>query len=363
MQSLSAGENTALASTSVTIGVVGDVDLTALVLSDDGKVRGDADMVFFNNTSAPGVTLAGSTLTVALDALRPGAERVALVASPAAEGRTFGQAGAPALTVTSGGASIGFTPAGLTSETALVLVELYRRNGQWKLKAVGAGYSSGLAGVATDYGIEVEEQAPPPPAISMTKEPIGRISLAKSGSAKIPMTKEDRGTLVLATRLEWKGRKRGPSDLDLYALYVDDDGRPGVVYYRDLGSVQSAPWIQLDGDSTVPGVETMRVVAGRSRYVLLCAYSAVENGVGSFKSYDAQVVIDDGAGSTVTVPLFKDDPNSYWVAIARIDFTDPTGAKVEQIEAYGRKNSENRPVLHPDGRVEMSAGVVEFKGS
>ncbi|WP_284117768.1 TerD family protein, partial [Streptomyces fragilis] len=57
-----------------------------------------------------------------------------------------------------------FTPPGLGSETALVVMEIYRRNGVWKARAVGQGYADGLAGIATDFGVSVEEPAAPAPA-------------------------------------------------------------------------------------------------------------------------------------------------------------------------------------------------------
>jgi hypothetical protein len=95
--------------------------------------------------------------------------------------------------------------------------------------------------------------------------------------------------------------------------------------------------------------------------VLLCAYSAVGNGFGSFKAYDAHVVVDDGQGSTITVPLFNKNKFSYWVAIALIDATDPAGLRVSQVETYGRSFSERRPLLHADGRFEMSKGPIELK--
>ena len=54
-----------------------------------------------------------------------------------------------------------------TSETAFVFGELYLRNGAWKFRAVGQGYASGLAGLATDFGITVDDAAPAPtPAAS-----------------------------------------------------------------------------------------------------------------------------------------------------------------------------------------------------
>lgn len=61
------------------------------------------------------------------------------------------------------------------------------------------------------------------------------------------------------------------------------------------------------------------------------------------------------------MPLFSKNKFSYWVAIALIDSTDPAGLRVSQVETYGKSFSERRPVLHPDGRFEMSKGKVEFK--
>lgn len=365
---LSAGQNTPLPQPDVTVTVTGPIDVTALVCDATGKVSGDADMVFFNQPSAPGVQVVGNTVTVQLAALRAGATKVVLVASPADQGATFGQL--PALTVTANtsGEPIMFSPDRLSSETALVLCELYSHNGQWKLRAVGQGYATGLAGVATDYGIQIDDAAPtppaapPPPPVNMTKVPLGKVTLQKNTAATISLVKEDKGNLILTSRLLWKGRGGGlPADLDLYALFIDDDGRDGVVYYRNLGSLTTYPYIALSGDSVVPGEEIVKVVAGHHRYVLIAAYSAVENGVGSFYSYQAQVVVDDGAGSEVSVPLYFDDPHSYWVAITLMDFTDPSGVKVTQLEQYGKPESENRPLLKADGRVLPSAGPVEFK--
>ncbi len=64
-----------------------------------------------------------------------------------------------------GGAVIAsFTPPQLGTETALVVVEVYQRGGVWKVRAVGQGYANGLAGIATDFGVSVEEE--PAPAVA-----------------------------------------------------------------------------------------------------------------------------------------------------------------------------------------------------
>lgn len=373
---LAPGQNVPLVGDALTVSVTGPVDLTALVLGADGKVAGDADMVFFNQPRGAGVTLDGRRLDVALDALRPGAEEIALVASPEREDARFGELPAPAITVRHGGDELTFRPAGLSTETALVLCSAYRRGGAWKLRAVGQGYATGLAGVAVDYGIEVEEEAPeapepapgptpvaPAPApLDLGKQPLGTLDLTKRGSAVIPLTEADAGALRITATLKWTGRTGGgSSDLDFSALYVDGAGQEGLVHHGDLGSLTGEPWIRLDHDSRGAGAEKIEIIAGKHPYVLLCAYSAVGNGFGSFTAYDAHVVVDDGRGSTITVPLFGKNKFSYWVAIALVDATGPDGLRVTQVETYGKSFSERRPVLRADGTFRMSKGPIELK--
>ena len=206
---------------------------------------------------------------------------------------------------------------------------------------------------------------------STTTAPAQGVSLTKGASAGISLTKSDLAAAVTA-HLDWDGgsasrRARG-ADLELYVLYVPKsdvgsgkDTTRNAVYYRALGDANRPPYIQHHGDSLVPGRETATIGhLDQQGYALICAYSAVGNGVGSFKSYGAKAIVTDGAGQTVTVPLYDDNRHAYWVAIALVDFTID-GAVIRQVEQYSRPGSENRPVLHSDGSVQMDAGPVEFK--
>ncbi|WP_244177431.1 TerD family protein, partial [Streptomyces atriruber] len=158
---------------------VPDADASALLLSPSGKVRSDADFVFYNQPahssgavrhegkqrSGAGVT---DVLGVDLARVEPEIETVVLAAS--ADGGTFGQV--PGLYIrvldaVSGAELARYDSADATVETAFVLGELYRRQGAWKFRAVGQGYGSGLEGLAMDYGISVDEPqqaAAPTPA-------------------------------------------------------------------------------------------------------------------------------------------------------------------------------------------------------
>jgi uncharacterized protein YkwD/stress response protein SCP2 len=168
MAELVPGANQELPEGAIAIRVPGPFDVSALITGDDGKVAGDADFVFFNQPSAPGVTLdtAGTASTVSVEpwGLRRGAGRVTVVLSPADPGTPLGQLPAPAMTVTGAGGAVlaVFTPPRATRETVLLLAEVYRRGDRWKLRALGQGYEEGLAGVARDFGVEVVDDGVPP---------------------------------------------------------------------------------------------------------------------------------------------------------------------------------------------------------
>ncbi|MFJ6567593.1 TerD family protein [Streptomyces sp. NPDC091292] len=177
--SMSKGSNVAVPASAVRVELgwssgpgVPDADASALLLGAAGKVRSDADFVFYNQPAhASGAVRRDGkqdsggritdVLTVDLARVEPAVERVVVVAS--ADGGTFGQV--PGLSIRVLDAAAGteiarFDSTDATVETAFVLGELYRRQGAWKFRAVGQGYGSGLVGLATDFGITVDD----PPA-------------------------------------------------------------------------------------------------------------------------------------------------------------------------------------------------------
>lgn len=170
------GSNIPLSAARVAVDVAAPVrlDVSGLLLTADGKVRSDDDFIFYNQPSGPGVTYrsgggsAPDAIVVDTAAVPPGIEKIVVTASPDAAGQTF-QGVEPTATVRNaddGSALATFTPPQLGAETALVVIEIYLRNGAWKARAVGQGYANGLAGIATDFGVSVEEPAAPvaPPA-------------------------------------------------------------------------------------------------------------------------------------------------------------------------------------------------------
>ncbi|MFB7516237.1 TerD family protein [Streptomyces sp. NPDC056144] len=176
------GSNIPLSAARVAVDVAAPVrlDVSGLLLGANGKVRSDDDFIFYNQPAGPGVTYrsgggtAPDAIVVDTTALPPGIERIVVTASPDAAGQTF-QGIEPTATVRdadSGGVLATFTPPRLATETALVVVEIYLRNGAWKARAVGQGYANGLAGIATDFGVSVEEEPAAPAAAAPVAPPV-----------------------------------------------------------------------------------------------------------------------------------------------------------------------------------------------
>jgi tellurium resistance protein TerD len=158
-----------------TSGQAFDLDASALMLNAAGRVLSDLHFVFFNNLTSPdgsvehtGDNLTGSgegddeQIKVDLSAVPAEVDRIVFpVSIYEAESRrqNFGQVRNAFIRVVNQADGAELTRYDLSedasSETAMIFGELYRHSGDWKFRAVGQGYSSGLAGIARDYGVNV----------------------------------------------------------------------------------------------------------------------------------------------------------------------------------------------------------------
>lgn len=152
---------------------VPDVDASALLLGEDGRVRSDTDFVFYNQPRHPsglvrhrpkqqGESELTDGVEVDVAALDGSVDRVVLAAS--ADGGTFRQVSGLRVLIYDTGSGLGAEPLAsfdvepdTGDETALICGELYRRDDGWKFRALGQGYTTGLIGLATDFGILVED--------------------------------------------------------------------------------------------------------------------------------------------------------------------------------------------------------------
>ncbi|MFI6516430.1 TerD family protein [Spirillospora sp. NPDC050679] len=158
-----------------TTGTDFDLDASALVLDASGKIITDQHFVFFNNLRTPdgGVEHTGDNKTgagegddevinVNFGALPDTAERVAFAVSvydADSRGQNFGQVRNAYIRVVNQGDRAEMARYDLSedasTETAMVFGELYRNGAEWKFRAVGQGYASGLAGIAMDFGVNL----------------------------------------------------------------------------------------------------------------------------------------------------------------------------------------------------------------
>ncbi|MEC4019456.1 TerD family protein [Streptomyces sp. H27-D2] len=181
MHTLVKGANVALAalsenSDSVVIslgwsspGGDGDADVSVLLLDKSQKVRSNADFFFYNNPAAAdgSVQLLGQSpsesgsedrIQCDLTAIPADVERIVIAASRHQRAE-FGQLENLRISLADrvGEVILDFPIPGAGPESAFVFGELYRRNAEWKFRAVGQGYDTGLAGLATDFGIGIDE--------------------------------------------------------------------------------------------------------------------------------------------------------------------------------------------------------------
>ncbi|MFF8398533.1 TerD family protein [Streptomyces sp. NPDC016172] len=147
----------------------GDADVSVLLLDGNGKVRSDADFYFYNNPVAAdgSVQLLGKEptgdgsedrISFDLTAVPAEVERI-VVAASRYEGARFGELDDLKVTLADAGGEnlLRFVIEDAGQVSAIIFGELYRRGEEWKFRAVGQGYESGLAGLATDFGVDIED--------------------------------------------------------------------------------------------------------------------------------------------------------------------------------------------------------------
>ncbi|WP_340539330.1 TerD family protein [Nocardioides sp. GXZ039] len=152
-----------------------DLDASALLCNEAGKVVSDQHFVFYNNLTSPdgNVVHQGDNRTgegegddevvdVNLAGMGPDVDKVVFPVSidqADARGQNFGQVTGAFIRVVNADNGTELARYDLSedasSETAMVFGEIYRNGGEWKFRAIGQGYASGLAGIVRDYGVNL----------------------------------------------------------------------------------------------------------------------------------------------------------------------------------------------------------------
>ncbi|MFE9580072.1 VWA domain-containing protein [Nocardia sp. NPDC006044] len=200
------GQNGGVAQARVVVSVRTEaaIDVSALLVTAVGKVRSDADFVFFNQPAAPGVVLRSGALEVSFAEVPAEIAQLRTVITLDDPGATFGRFAAPVATVAdvSGNVLYEYRIDGLGSESVVIALELYRRGAEWKVRAVGQGYAGGFADLVTDHGVRVDD-APDrsePDVPQSVSEPSGSDPQVRTVPGEAALSFEKRQKLDLRKR-------------------------------------------------------------------------------------------------------------------------------------------------------------------
>jgi len=390
-----------------------EADISAYLLGESGKVSGDHDMIFYNQPSGGGgaVTLSAgagsSTFSVDLARLPAQIARITFcltIDEAQARGHRFAMLSRADVSVT-GGADIRFVvPREGASEAAMILGELYRRQGAWKFRAVGQGFDGGLGPLARSFGIQVDDEpaaAPPPPApaqspfaappaaspfsapapppppnlvkpppVILTKpNQSERVSLAKSGGGKL---------MVSATWVDNGDASDDNDDLDLRVGLLLPNGQFRMIWAPgEVGAYDRAPFVRHLGDVrkaslTEPGTEKVEVnpriareLGGRVALVF-SVYSAVSNGIVSVPSLRPRMRME--CGDQVVECAFDfmskrlEDEDFIYTYVLGTALIDGDTIELRPSGLTSEPASEETPRLswRPDGGIDVTVDGPEL---
>ena len=401
-QALGRGENAMLATTTVvlTVDVAAAADLSALLVSGSGKVRSDADFIFYNQPTGPGVRLLRDPwrLQVDLDAVPADVEQLRAVVTLDDATRRFGTLQPPLAHVLDGtGAELfSYAVEGLADESVVIAVELYRRAGAWKVRAVGQGYAGGFADLVTDHGVTVDGDlsggAPPSvapnlPAVPPTRppgsplpDPPGApvppsevpltknrpVSLAKG--QRVTLRKDDSAPLTLVQLgLGWDpirrrslfGNREREIDLDASAVMFADHTAVDLVFFNQLSSRDGSVVHQGDnrtgagdGDNEVLLVDLTRVpVHVTSIVFLVTSYEGQ-----TFREVDKAFcrLVDHTTGTELARYTLSGGETATGMVMARVY----RAGRDWKLEAIGRAVHARNPIQALDLLGDLLGDVV-----
>lgn len=350
-----------------------EVDVACFGLDAAGKLSDDRYMVFFNQKSCPGnavsVELDGAKteFRLNLQALPASIDKLVFTAAIGGQG-TMRQLGASSISL---GLAVrfDFTGADFQDEKAVIVAELYRKDGQWRFGAVGQGFNGGLSALLKHFGgAEVEASSnTPAPASSppeQKKVSLSKVTLEKRGD-KVSLEKRDNQAFgKIRVNLNWNrgsspppekkglfgglfggGSKKGQGiDLDLGCLFQLADGRPGAVQALGdaWGNFDQPPFIRLDADDRTgnsAGGENMFINGAQfDKIKRVLIYSFIYEGVPNWGATDGVVTIELPDQPPIEVRLSNGD-NKMMCAIAMLE---NNGGKlqvtklVEYFSGYGQ---------------------------
>ncbi|MWV45733.1 tellurium resistance protein TerA [Paenibacillus sp. HJL G12] len=403
--SLVKGQKADLTKTNPTLGriIVGmgwrspenvEIDFSAFMLNEQSKVTRDEDLIFYGNPVGGNASVSIQTgeklmlsgiqdqeqVTIVLQNIPQQYHRVALsLTIYEGDRRKQNFALTDGMFIRIMDASTGNVlirydlGKAFSVETAIVVGELYRYNGDWKFSAVGSGYSGGLEALCESFGIEVKAEpssatptpkpipepvpvpipspVPVPPIPTPMNQhstpppaPLAKIELKKRGDV-INLQKGSGPIGEIRVNLNWNQKKAGffggrGVDLDLGCLFEMKDGSKGTVQAlgESFGSFFYLPYIELDGDDRTGMTQTgenLRINGAQVQDIKrILIYAFIYEGVSKWSEADGVVTIRQQEGPDIVIRMDEHKNGKGMCAIAMITNVNDQTFSIEKLVQY-----------------------------
>lgn len=371
-----------------------DVDFSAFLLRSNGKVAGDSDLIFYGNpkeargsielSGANKRNIAGKTdqeqVLIRLNEVPNEIERISFtltIYDGEVRKQSFSDVDDTYIRIIDEGTGREIVRYDLgknfSIETAIVVGDLYRYNGEWKFNAIGSGYSGGLGALCTSFGVEVkaDSKAPdeppvpkaaptPPPAPAPIVPPapsapivpsaptisLSKISLKKRGDV-INLQKGSGSLGEIVVNLNWTQKKstgffgRSNSvDLDIGCLFELKNGMKGSVQAlgNSFGDFTRAPYVSLDGDDRTGSIttgENLRINGNKlTDFKRVVVYAHIYEGATNWAEAAGVVTIKQTGGPEIEVRMDEHNNRMGMCAIAMIENVNDETFSIKRLVQY-----------------------------
>ncbi|OMF36870.1 tellurium resistance protein TerA [Paenibacillus sp. FSL H8-0548] len=371
-----------------------DIDFSSFLLRASGKVAGDSDLIFYSNPkdSSGSIELVGENkrnvagkvdkeqVVVRLSEVPQAIERISFtltIYDGEAKRQSFSNVNDAYIRIideTTGREILRYEIGkNFSIETAIVVGDLYRYNGEWKFSAIGSGYSGGLAALCNSFGIEVKADAPTPspapaPSPAPVKAPIippkppepiiaepkaapvnlSKISLTKRGDV-INLQKGAGALGEIVINLNWNqkkastgffGRSSAGVDLDVGCLYELKNGMKGSVQAlgNSFGDFSRAPYVSLDGDDRTGSIttgENLRINGNKvSEIKRIVIYAYIYEGATNWAEAAGIVTIKQSGGPDIEVRMDEHNNRKGMCAIAMVENVGDQTFSIQRLVQY-----------------------------
>lgn len=363
------------------------VDVSCFGLDANEKLSDERFMVFYNQLTAPGdavkldLSAGKARFAVNLDALPDAITQLVFVA--AIDGTATMRSIGPSRLTLGSAVEFPLNAAVFGDEKAVILANIYRKEGVWRFGAVGQGFNGGLSALLAHFGgseapatpaaapapaaASAVPATPAPAKISLSKVTLekrgDKVSLDKRGAqgygrihvnlnwnqnATAAPAPEKTGFLARIAGAVTQRKGRGGIDLDLGCMYEMTDGRKGIVQAlgNSFGDFQSMPFIQLEADDrtgAASGGENLYINGDKfDQFKRALIFTFIYEGVPNWSATDAVVTMAVPNQAPIEVRLDQGGAQMM-CAIAMID---NTGGKLQVTKMVEYFQQEGRTSAH-----------------